>query len=158
MFFKKKLNLEVCAPIKGSFLPQKDIQDETFSSGLMGPALGIYPDTNEVVSPIDGEITMVFPTGHALGIKRSDGLEILIHIGVDTVNLKGQGFKVLVKEHNKVKKGSRLVEFDKNLLLSKALDPTVIIVFTNFQEFDIRINSNQKSFEAKDVIGNAKRK
>jgi len=155
-FIKKKL--DVNSPIVGKYTALEEIPDEAFSSGIMGKGFGVLPTENLVFSPIDGEVVMVFPTKHAIGIKRNDGLEMLIHIGIDTVNLKGQGFKLLISNDQKIKRGQPLVEFNKNFIEENGYNPIVIVVFTNSQEFDIDINQSYSSIGKGDVIAYAKRK
>ena len=157
MFFKKKQDNRVFSPIMGKFVKLQDVNDNTFSSGLMGTGFAVDPIESTVLSPFDGEVVMIFPTGHAIGLKRKDGLEVLIHIGIETVNLKGRGFNILVNNNDNVRKGQKLISFDKALLLHEKLDPTVIVIFTNGQEYDIAIN-NQATISNKDVIAYAEKK
>ena len=156
MFFKKKQDNRVFSPIEGKFVKLQDVNDSTFSSGLMGIGFGVYPEVSSVLSPFDGEITMIFPTRHAIGLKRKDGVEMLIHIGIETVNLGGKGFEALVKSGEKVRKGQELIEFDKELLLNEKLDPTIIVIFTNYENYKITIN-NQVDISNKDVIAYAEK-
>ena len=82
-------------PVKGKIIPFKEVPDEVFSAGMMGNGFAILPEDGNFVSPVDGEVISVFPTKHAIGIKSNSGVEILIHVGIDTVNLKGEGLKLL---------------------------------------------------------------
>ena len=156
MIFKRTHKPEIFSPINGTYVKQKNINDTTYSSEIMGVGCGIYPDNNIVVSPIDGEVIMLFPTGHAIGIKRSDGLEMLIHIGIDTVNLKGDGFKTVVKQGEKIKRGDTLVQFDKEKILENQLDPTVILIFTNTKDFTITMHDESEKITVRDVISYVK--
>ena len=157
MIFRKIHDDRVFSPISGKFMTLEEVKDDAFSSGVMGPGFGIYPQSASVMSPFDGKVVMVFPTGHAIGLRRKDGLEVLIHIGIDTVNLQGKGFDILISMDENVRKGQKLVDFDKELLAEMKLDPTVIFVFTNWEEYDIEIN-NQAFISNKDVIAYAKKK
>lgn len=134
-WFRKKKKAEadntIYAPASGTFVRQEDLSDPMFAQGMMGSAFGIHSTDGSVVSPFDGEVTMTFPTGHALGLKRPDGLEVLIHIGVDTVNLNGEGFQAKVSSGQTVSRGQELVRFDPALIRSRDLDPTVICAFTS---------------------------
>ena len=92
----------VLTPLQGKVLAQADIPDETFAQGILGPGCGIEPTGDTVYAPFDGTVTQIATTLHAVGITSNDGIELLIHVGMDTVDMKGQGFTVLVKENQKV--------------------------------------------------------
>jgi glucose-specific phosphotransferase system IIA component len=158
MFFNRKANSGIAASLDGKYTAQADLSDTAFSEGLMGPGFGIYPESADVCSPIDGRITMVFPTGHALGITREDGMELLIHIGVDTVNLKGNVFNVHVHEGDHVKQGDILISFNRHLILQADLDPTVIHVFTNADQYSIRYRPDLGHVKVGDCIADAEKK
>ena len=95
----------VLTPLQGKVLAQADIPDETFAQGILGPGCGIEPTGDTVYAPFDGTVTQIATTLHAVGITSNDGIELLIHVGMDTVDMKGQGFTVLVKENQKVTAG-----------------------------------------------------
>mgnify|MGYP003297360007 CR=1 FL=1 len=105
--------------------------DEAFSAGMMGDGVVIFPEEGIVHAPCDGEITFVFPTKHAIGMKDMFGYEILVHVGVSSVKLEGEGFQVLVKEGDKVKRGDILLEFNLELLKEKADSPATPVILTN---------------------------
>lgn len=121
----------IASPIKGKVMPLKDIKDPTFSSGVMGKGVGILPAEGKVYAPFDGMIEAVFPTNHALGIKSNDGIEMMIHIGIDTVKLKGQNFTAHAKNGENVKKGDLLIEFDKEAISKAGYDTTTAVIVTN---------------------------
>lgn len=125
-------------PIEGEIIPVTEIPDQVFSQKMMGDGFGIIPTNGSVVSPVDGEIINVFPTKHAIGIKSKKGYEILIHIGLDTVKLKGEGFLVLVKEGEKVTKGQEILKFD--LVNIKKSVPSIVtpVIFTNLTKLNIK--------------------
>lgn len=125
----------ITAPISGKVESLKDTNDKVFSSEMMGKGAAIIPESNEVVAPADGTITVSYPTGHAYGIKTSDGADILIHLGIDTVNLKGKGFESSIKQGNKVKKGDLLGTYDYELVKKEGYDPTVMVVVTNTNDY-----------------------
>ena len=100
------------SPLTGNLVALSDVPDEVFSSGVLGKGIAVEPTVGKVIAPADGEITTLFPTGHAVGIKTNNGAEILIHIGMDTVKMNGDGFKTHVQQGNKVKQGQLLIEFD----------------------------------------------
>lgn len=118
------------SPLNGKLIPLSEINDETFSSGAMGSGFGIIPSDDVVKAPIDAEVTMVFPTKHAIGLKGNDGTEILIHIGLDTVNENGNYFEAFVKQGDKVASGQDLIYFNLNEL-SKKYDMTTAVIVTN---------------------------
>ncbi len=118
------------SPLNGKMIPLCEINDETFSSGAMGSGFGVIPSDDVVKAPIDAEVTMVFPTKHAIGLKGNDGTEILIHIGLDTVNENGSNFEAFVKQGDKVACGQDLIYFNLNEL-SKKYDMTTAVIVTN---------------------------
>ncbi|SEJ93844.1 PTS system beta-glucoside-specific IIA component, Glc family (TC 4.A.1.2.5)/PTS system beta-glucoside-specific IIB component, Glc family (TC 4.A.1.2.5)/PTS system beta-glucoside-specific IIC component, Glc family (TC 4.A.1.2.5) [Propionispira arboris] len=122
---------EVKNVVAGTLIPLQDVKDEAFSSGTLGGGAAIIPQEGAIHSPVDGVLSMVYPTGHAIGITSKSGKEILIHIGIDTVKLEGEGFKSHIKTGMEVKKGDLLIEVDLNLLKEKGYDTTVIIVILN---------------------------
>ncbi len=156
MIFKRKQDKCIYSPLDGSYVPLKEVSDSTFAQELIGPGFAVYPSKNTISSPVEGEITMIFPTLHAIGLRRNDGLEILIHIGIETINLNGKGFKVYKQLHTKVKKGENLIYFDKELIKGEGLDPTVIVVFTNHNEYDISFKSLSGIIKKGDEIAYAK--
>lgn len=131
-FFKKKGDgLRIGAPIAGKSIPLSEVNDPTFSGELIGKGVAIIPDSNTVVAPSDGTIVGVFPTLHAITMQSNDGAEILIHIGIDTVNMKGEGFKKIVEDNAAVKKGDSLIEVDFKKVEDAGYDKTVMMVICN---------------------------
>ncbi|WP_449539544.1 PTS sugar transporter subunit IIA [Ferdinandcohnia sp. Marseille-Q9671] len=120
------------APATGKVLSLEEVPDPVFSQKMMGDGLAIDPTVGEIVSPVKGEIVQVFPTKHAIGIKTELGLELLIHIGLETVNMKGEGFTTHIEVGDKVDVGSKLVTFDLDLVREKASSTITPIVITNF--------------------------
>lgn len=106
------MSLKIYSPANGQYVRLEDVNDPTFSSGVMGTGFGVIPQKGVVYAPADSTVSMVFPTGHAMGFKTENGLEILVHIGINTVNLNGKGFKVLKKENDHVKAHEAVIEFD----------------------------------------------
>ena len=121
----------IIQPVNGEVIPAKDIPDPMFSAESMGPSIGINPAEGKVYSPCDGSVTMIFPTNHAIGITSEGGMEILIHIGVDTVNMEGKGFESLVKAGDKITKGQLLINFDLNEIKAAGYSDCVIVALTN---------------------------
>ncbi|MYL35399.1 PTS N-acetyl glucosamine transporter subunit IIABC [Pontibacillus yanchengensis] len=121
-------------PISGKVVPITEVPDDAFSQKMMGDGFAIEPAENSVVSPVDGEVTTVFPSKHAVGITANSGHEILIHVGLDTVKIEGEGFNDFVKAGDKVTKGQRLLEVDFKAIESKVPSIVTPIVFTNLSE------------------------
>lgn len=134
----------VSSPVAGRVIPLSEVKDEVFSSGMVGSGVGIIPEEDLLVAPEDGEITMVFETHHALGLKTSNGAEILFHIGIDTVQLNGEGFEIFVKQGDKVTKGQQLIAFNRQLIQEKGYDDTVIFVVTNQDKYEVKALNNQE--------------
>ncbi|RHS80801.1 MULTISPECIES: PTS sugar transporter subunit IIA [Clostridia] len=139
MFFRKKeKKTEIGSPVEGTLMTLNEVNDGVFSTGMMGSGFAVNPSSSFIVAPVDGEVTMVFPTGHALGIKTEFGLEILLHVGIETVNLNGKGFKVNVSKGQKVKCGDLLVEVNLDIIKEEKLDPFVLVIFSNGQDFNLK--------------------
>jgi PTS system glucose-specific IIA component len=129
--FKKKKQNQLMAPVDGTLVKIEDVSDEVFSTKVMGDGFAIKPSSDMVVSPIAGEITNIFPTKHAISITSDNGLEILLHLGIDTVELNGEPFDVLVQQGQKVSAGDKLVKIDRNMIKEKGKDDMVILVVPN---------------------------
>lgn len=129
-FLKKKDTAnELKATTNGKVIPITEVNDDVFSSCMLGKGLAIQPTDGVVIAPADGTISVTMEgTNHAVGINIRDGFDILIHIGIDTVSLNGEGFTAHVKMGDKVKAGDKLVTFDKDLIVSKGLCPDVILI------------------------------
>jgi PTS system beta-glucosides-specific IIC component len=125
----------VAAPITGKIVALSDVKDEAFSSGALGQGLAIDPGEGKVYSPVDGEISTFFPTGHAVGITADNGMEILIHVGMDTVGLDGKGFTPKKAQGDKVKKGELLLEFDRKLIQEAGYSIVTPVVITNSDDY-----------------------
>ncbi|MCB2307641.1 sucrose-specific PTS transporter subunit IIBC [Clostridium estertheticum] len=119
------------SPVNGNVILLKDVPDKTFSDELLGKGTAVDPEDGIVVSPVDGTVVCLFETKHAIAIKTSDGMEILIHIGIDTVKMNGEGFKSFINSGDVIKKGQKLMEFDLDLVKEKAKSPIVLLVITN---------------------------
>ncbi|MCF6410320.1 N-acetylglucosamine-specific PTS transporter subunit IIBC [Pseudalkalibacillus salsuginis] len=121
-------------PIDGNIIPITEVDDPAFSEKMMGDGFAIEPTGNMIISPVDGKVVNIFPTKHAIGIESKQGYEILIHIGLDTVELDGQGFETYVKAGDEVKQGQNLIELDLDYLVKHARSVVTPIVFTNLEE------------------------
>ncbi len=128
----------------GKSIDLSQVNDEMFSNKLLGDGIAIEPTSNTVVAPCDGEVTLVSDTKHAVGIKNEDGVEILIHIGLDTVNLKGEGFETFCNVGDKVKVGDTLVNVDRDLLKTKNIPDVTMMVLVEPNGYTIsEYNINQ---------------
>lgn len=150
--FKRKKDIAVKACASGQVISLKEVDDPMFSAGLMGPGLAIESIDGKVYSPVDGKISMVFPTNHAFGIELEGGQQLLIHVGIDTVNLKGEGFISHIKDHQKVKTGDLLLEFDLNLLKTKGYPSMVIMCISEPKEITVTLADLSKVVASKDEI------
>lgn len=123
------------APIQGTIVPRNEIPDDTFAAGVLGDGVGIDPEEGVVVAPFDGEISSVTDTKHAIGITGPADMEVLIHVGVDTVNMKGDGFELLVEEGQKVKAGQKLMTFDIVKIKAAGYSPVAAVLLTNSDDY-----------------------
>lgn len=128
-FFKTKV--ELAAPAAGTLLPLEQVQDQAFAEKMLGDGAAVVPETGEIVAPCDGTLSYVPDTAHAIALTGPHGLEILIHVGLDTVKLDGKGFTAHVKTGDTVKKGQSLISFDRVALLAQGFDITTPLVITN---------------------------
>lgn len=142
--FGKKKDI-VCAPVAGEAVPLNQVSDPTFGEEMLGKGIAIRPTGNSVVAPCDGVVDMMFDTGHAVTLIADFGAEILIHVGLDTVNLKGEHFKILAKAGDTVKKGDLLIEFDREAIAAAGYDvitPVVICNTDNYPTFETHTGAN----------------
>jgi PTS system glucose-specific IIA component len=130
---KKKGPLQLTAPMKGQVIDITEVPDAVFSQKFVGDGVAIHPTEGKVYSPVDGEIMLMAETGHAIGIKTKEGFEILIHVGLDTVNMGGEGFENQISEGDKVKTGQLLLTFDLELVKTKAKSTVSPIVISNME-------------------------
>ncbi|AWN20225.1 sucrose-specific PTS transporter subunit IIBC [Streptococcus sobrinus] len=125
----------IYSPVDGQIVELEKVNDPVFSSGAMGKGIAVKPSGNTVVSPVDGLVQIAFETGHAYGLKSKDGVEVLIHIGIDTVSLDGKGFKQKVAANQEVKKGDVLGTFDSAVIKDAGLDDTIMVIVTNTADY-----------------------
>lgn len=121
----------IVAPLTGHVRLLEDVPDPVFAQKMMGDGLAIEPTDGIVVSPINGEVIQVFPTKHAIGLRSDRGVEILIHVGIDTVHMQGEGFEAYVKVGDRVRAGDLLLSFDLSLVQQKAKSYLTPMVITN---------------------------
>jgi sugar PTS system EIIA component len=132
--FSKKIEtrvVEIYSPLDGEAIPLEEVPDPVFAQKMMGDGLAIIPKNGKVVSPINGKVVQIFPTKHAVGLVSEEGLEILIHIGLETVELNGEGFEVEVNVGETVKVGDLLLNVDLDYLEQKHKEIVTPIVITN---------------------------
>ena len=141
----------IYAPVSGKVICREDIPDETFASGIMGEGVGIKPEEEIIVAPFNGEITSVVDTGHAVGLTSSDGVELLIHVGVDTVKMQGDGFQVFVTEGQKVKTGEKLLKFDRDKIRKAGYSDTTAVLVTNSDDYS-SVKTVAENVKQKDTV------
>src|SRR5690625_525700 len=133
---KKEENnaISIYAPIDGEVVSLEDVPDPIFYKNMMGDGVAIKPNNGTVVSPVQGKLMQVLPTKHAIGIQADNGTEILLHIGLETVNLNGEGFTTHIEEGDNVKVGDALVTFEKEIIEEKAKSTITQVIITNTAE------------------------
>lgn len=141
------------SPFQGVLKPITEAPDEAFASKAMGDGYLVMPENGTVVAPEDGEVMFVFPSKHAIGLKAADGTEYLLHIGVDTVKLNGEGFTVFVSDGQKIKKGDKLMEFDPAYIREHAVSDACIVIFTGLTEGESLSLEGEKQVKRLDPIG-----
>lgn len=138
----------ITSPLSGKLMALSDIPDQTFREEIMGKTIAILPESNLVIAPFDGKVETLFHTNHAIGLSSNDGVELLIHVGIDTVKMNGNGFNAFVKTGDLVKKGQKLIEFDIALIQKEAKSLITPIVVTNADSLKLtqiaKTNSNGK--------------
>ncbi len=125
---------KIYKPVQGTVIPREEIPDPVFAEGVLGDGVGIRPAGGVVVAPCDGVITSAPDTGHAVGLE-ANGMEILVHIGIDTYAMKGDGFRMLVKEGDRVRLGTPLVRFDSAKIRAAGYSDTVAVLLTNTDDY-----------------------
>lgn len=130
----KKTEETIVAPLSGKVVNLEEVPDPVFSQKMMGDGIAIEPTEGKVVSPVAGEIVQLFPTKHAIGLKTDSGLEVLVHIGLETVGMEGEGFESHISSGDKVNVGDELITFDMDLVKEKAKSIITPIILTNGDE------------------------
>lgn len=128
-------NVVLLAPLAGTVMPLSEVGDNTFSSGALGEGVAIEPAGTVVVAPADAKVKAIFPTGHAVALHTDDGLDVLIHVGLDTYKLEGRHFKVCAQVGDTVRRGDVLIEFDGDAIRAEGYDLTAPILICNAVEF-----------------------
>ena len=151
----KGQTIQISAPFKGQPIPLEDVPDKVFATKMMGDGIGFIPQSNVVTAPFNGKVKTVFPTKHALGLESDEGLELLIHIGIDTVKLNGQGFETLVEADQIIEQGQPLVKLDLEYIEQHAPSIITPLIFTNLKQQDVELVTTDKVNEG-DLIINIK--
>lgn len=154
LFKKEKKELQIYAPVSGKIIPIEEVPDPVFCQKMMGEGVAVIPTDGNIHAPVDGEVIQVAPTKHAVGILAKDGTEILIHVGLETVSLQGEGFQVAVQTGDKVLAGQLLIEVDWEYIKTHAKSTVTPIVITNSLEGDKQyiITEEKDSIQGKTVI------
>lgn len=141
------------SPLNGNKVSLSDISDAAFSSGALGQGLAIQPAEGKLYSPVNGTIVTLFPTGHAVGLKSDEGVEVLVHIGMDTVSLDGDGFTIHAQADQVVKQGDLLVEFDIDKIKEAGLESVTPVVITNTNDYsEVRDIASETIEVGQDII------
>ena len=146
--FKKKPE-QLVSPTTGELVPLQEVEDAVFSQGMMGQGFGVNPSISEIYTPVAGTVTSIFPTKHAIGLQTKSGKEVLVHIGIDTVELNGAGFEICVQEKQKISAGTLMVRLDREFLKAQGKKDTVIVVFPEGEQ---AINLSKQAVKANEIL------
>ncbi|MDU5336554.1 PTS glucose transporter subunit IIA [Enterococcus sp.] len=136
LFKKKSRSIELFSPTDGEIIPIEAVPDKVFSSKMMGEGFAVKPNKDEVFSPVNGEVISIFPTKHAIALKTSHDLEILLHIGIDTVELQGKPFELFVEPGEIVTSNTKLAKVNRSYLTDHGKSTDIMVVLTNSAELD----------------------
>ena len=151
MFNLFKRKAYIYAPVNGASKQIEDVEDEAFAQKMLGDGFAVTPESEYICAPCEGLLMQMFPTNHAFGIVTDDGLEVLVHIGIDTVTLQGQGFVRQIEPGNRVKVGDKIVKVDLDLVKEKKLNTDIIVVITNMDKI-AKIDSSIGDFHVGDKV------
>lgn len=159
-FFKKKESKELilCAPLEGNCVDLKEVPDQMFASGIMGNGMAFIPSGNVLYAPCKAKVSMIAATKHAIGLVTPEGMEILLHIGLDTVNFNGKGFKVKVSVNDTVKQGQPLIEFDRTFFEGQHVNMITPLVITNSSDFELVSMKTNQEVSTKTAVANYQKK
>lgn len=144
--------IQIYSPFKAQVMALSEVRDAAFSSKMMGEGVGLIPLEDEAISPVDAKITLLIDTAHAVGLESAGGAEILLHIGKDTVELKGKYFKAHVKEEDMVKKGEPLLGFDREGIKAAGYDITSVLTVVNSDKFSAIHITDKQEVERGDLL------
>lgn len=143
IFNKKKDS--ITNPVNGEVIPMEKVADEVFSKKLLGDGFAVEPTDGDIYSPVKGKVLSIFPTKHAISIITNNGLEVLVHMGIDTVELEGECFDILVKKDQKITNDTKIAKMDIPYILDKQKSTTVIVAFTNLKDKSINLELGTQS-------------
>ncbi len=149
--------IPICAPVAGKLVPLSEVSDPTFSDGILGQGAAVIPTENQFFSPVDGTVNTVFPTGHAAALTSAEGVEVLLHIGLDTVKLNGKHFTIHVEEGQQVKKGDLLLEADLEQIKAEGFDTITPVIVCNTEEFSEIMMARGNKVSVGDTIINIRK-
>ncbi|MFU0789574.1 PTS sugar transporter subunit IIA [Cerasibacillus sp. JNUCC 74] len=152
--FKKSKEQAIYAPLNGEIVPLEEVPDPVFNQKMMGEGIAIIPSEGKLLSPIDGKVVQIPETKHAIGLATNDGTEILIHVGLETVSLKGEGFELKVAAGDTVTKGQPLMEIDLDYIKQHASSIITPIIITNSNERKLTFTEEKQSVASETVIMN----
>lgn len=158
LFSKKNKNITFVSPVKGQLIPLEKVQDAVFSQKMMGDGFAIEPSAESVVSPVDGKISSIFPTKHALMIATDTGLEVMIHLGLDTVELNGEPFEIFVKSGDKIQQGQKLASMDLEQIRAKGKLTTVLVIISNMDQVKSLTDISEQDVDVNTEVMTAKTK
>ena len=148
----KSVEVEIYAPISGEIVNIEDVPDVVFSEKIVGDGVAVRPIRNKIVAPVDGVIGKIFETNHAFSMESKEGVELFVHFGIDTVELKGEGFTRIAQEGQSVKRGDTVIEFDLALLESKAKSVLTPIVISNMDEISCIVKKSGEVVAGESVV------
>lgn len=143
--FKRTKELNLIAPMSGTISPLADVPDKVFATGMMGTGLAFNSADDTVLAPCAGKITVLPITKHAFGIKTANDAEILVHIGLDTVNLQGEGFTALVQQGDKVQAGTPIIQLEREAITKKGYNLVTMLLITNSSDYDVQLTNNNSA-------------
>ena len=156
LFGGKKENtskeVHIYAPLSGEIVNIEDVPDVVFSEKIVGDGVAIRPTGNKIVAPVDGVIGKIFETNHAFSMESKEGVELFVHFGIDTVELKGEGFTRIAQEGQSVKRGDTVIEFDLPLLESKAKSVLTPVVISNMDEISCIVKKSGEVVAGESVV------
>lgn len=153
-FLKKDKNTvkTLIAPVDGKILDLSEVEDPVFSQKMMGEGIAVIPEDNTIVAPADGKIVLIPETRHAFGMKLADGMELLVHVGLDTVSLGGEGFTALVNINDEVKAGTPILKVDTDFVKSKGISLTTPLIIMNHGEYELTAFHTEGNAKAGETV------
>ena len=148
----KSVEVEIYAPISGEIVNIEDVPDVVFSEKIVGDGVAVRPIGNKIVAPVDGVIGKIFETNHAFSMESKEGVELFVHFGIDTVELKGEGFTRIAQEGQSIKRGDTVIEFDLPLLESKAKSVLTPVVISNMDEISCIVKKSGEVVAGESVV------